>query len=462
MRSTLVLVSLLAACGSSTTTVGIGNDVDPEKFEGGGAGGGAIDGRLNLYLYDEDTEEPVQGATVLVGDGQDPDLVGETDEDGLVTFRKAGLEGPIDVTFGKSGYHTSTIVGLDAANFTSGMDADGASPAVGTATITGTVAGVADLPAPTETEIYAGLVGFAVPRDQERQDVEQPEGNHNIVANGFGPETFELLVPAGEVTLVSYLVRVILNGPGDTDNEIEYLSIGLLRGVEAAEGETVDAGEIPEVADVSETLATEWPAPVIGTDRVRGLAAVDLGEDGLIPFLNPGDPDAAEFPVPPLEGELGDATYLILAAATDSEAQADADASPGSNLLVPTSSRILRGFDSASDPPALPALLALPSSMGGEGRTFSFEAISAANVYGVNFREPGDDEPTWGVAVLDGATTSFTLPDVPSGLADLPSGEVEMRVSAITVSDFDPQAFVANELEDDLDASSADGATFQP
>lgn len=461
MRFAWIVLAGCLGCGGSSK-VGIGNDAEPEKIEGGGTGGGALDGRLNVYLFDEDTQEAVEGATVLVGDGTDPDLVAETDAEGLVTFRKAGLVGPLDVTFGKSGYATATVVGLDAANFTAGMNPVGDPPAVGTGTVVGTVPTVADLPAPTATEIHGAFVSFAIPTEEERGGVEQPAGNLNIVINGFGPEEFELTVPEGDVALVAYLIRVILNGPGDEDNEIEYLSIGLLRGITVAEGETVDGVEIPLAGDATDTLAVDWPGSIDGTDEVRGVAGIDLGDDGVIGFFDPQDVAPPEFAVPPLSGDLGGTSFLLYATATDSAAAQEAADNPDVDVLVPSSNRIVRGIQSASDVPAVEDFLALPSGMDGSGRSFSWDALSATTVYAMGLREPGADETAWGVVVLDASVTQIDLPVLPAGLADLPGGDVEMRMTAVTIADFDPQSYVADDLAADVLASSVDGATVSP
>ena len=58
-----------------------GNNPDPRVIAGGGIGDGAIDGTLNVYVIDNDTQEPLVDAIVQIGSTR---IV--TDETGLVMF----------------------------------------------------------------------------------------------------------------------------------------------------------------------------------------------------------------------------------------------------------------------------------------------------------------------------------------------------------------------------------------
>src|ERR1043165_499270 len=84
---------VLVACGddgSSTTTTPdspTGNHPAPQLIPGGGIGGGAIDGVVNLYVIDDTTRQPLANATVRVGT-----LDGTTDATGL--FVAEGVVGP--------------------------------------------------------------------------------------------------------------------------------------------------------------------------------------------------------------------------------------------------------------------------------------------------------------------------------------------------------------------------------
>ena len=100
------IVLLAAACGDDG-----GHDVDPTLVPGGGVRDPGIDGEVNVYVIDADTDAPIAGAGVLVGDKE-----GVTDGAGL--FVATGVSGAQTVAIKATGYATSLWVGLDSANLT--------------------------------------------------------------------------------------------------------------------------------------------------------------------------------------------------------------------------------------------------------------------------------------------------------------------------------------------------------
>src|SRR6187431_155014 len=99
-------VSKAAMCALLVAGCGGGNDVDPRVIPGGGVGDPGIDGEVNVYVIDDDTDEPIAGAAVHIGETE-----GETDDDGL--YVATGVSGPQTITVIADDYTTSTWFGAD-------------------------------------------------------------------------------------------------------------------------------------------------------------------------------------------------------------------------------------------------------------------------------------------------------------------------------------------------------------
>src|SRR3954453_9090173 len=142
MRTT-ALLALLAACGgddSAKPDSPTGNHPDPMVIPGGGIGGGAIDGVVNLYVIDDATRMPIEGAAVRVGT-----VSGMTDANGL--FIANGLTGKQEVVATASGYRSEYWVGANGANMT--IDMQRGNPTIPQATLSGSITGFASLPLTT-------------------------------------------------------------------------------------------------------------------------------------------------------------------------------------------------------------------------------------------------------------------------------------------------------------------------
>src|SRR6185312_13279984 len=99
------------AVGALAAAVGCGSVSDnhpaPMLVSGGAIGGGGIDGYLNVYVIDADTNAVISPETA--------------DSTGLAIFDPtacAGLRGKVTVTASASGYAPTTWIGADGANMT--------------------------------------------------------------------------------------------------------------------------------------------------------------------------------------------------------------------------------------------------------------------------------------------------------------------------------------------------------
>src|SRR6478672_5448254 len=100
MRLSFAFLAFVVACGGP----------DPRLIKGGGIGDGSIDGTLNIYVIDNETEQPIQGATVEVGTSQK-----STDKNGLAIYDVSGAQ---TITVSATGYRGTVWVKADGANVT--------------------------------------------------------------------------------------------------------------------------------------------------------------------------------------------------------------------------------------------------------------------------------------------------------------------------------------------------------
>src|SRR5262245_52850291 len=109
-----LFVCLIAGCGDDggvSPDTQTGNHPPPRLIPGGGIGDGAIDGVVNLYVIDDSTHAPIEGATVRVGD-----IEGTTDTTGL--FIANGVVGPQTVLAKKAAMRSEMWIGANGANIT--------------------------------------------------------------------------------------------------------------------------------------------------------------------------------------------------------------------------------------------------------------------------------------------------------------------------------------------------------
>ena len=84
----------------------------------GGTWGDPIEGSINVTVLDAQTNDPLEGAVVIVGHDDPPQLKGYTDERGQVTLSGPRLVGRLEVTAARADTSASTILDFDAENVT--------------------------------------------------------------------------------------------------------------------------------------------------------------------------------------------------------------------------------------------------------------------------------------------------------------------------------------------------------
>ena len=84
----------------------------------GGTWGGPVNGSVNVTVLASITNEPVEGAVVVLGHDVPPQYKGYTDDRGQVTLSGPWLTGRQEVTATKAGLSAASIIDFDAANAT--------------------------------------------------------------------------------------------------------------------------------------------------------------------------------------------------------------------------------------------------------------------------------------------------------------------------------------------------------
>jgi hypothetical protein len=419
------------AAVDGSTDGGIGNDVAPEKIPGGGTAGGSIDGRVNVYVIDAETDEPLEGALVMLGDGTTDQ--GSADKDGLVTFRRPGLKGPVTLTAGMAGYTTSTVVGLDAANVTLTLDTRSPAP-VPTGTCSGTVKDWDQLPPVAQNHVRLGFAGFLLGSElgSPANEVDQPPGNLNLYAPGppFNQDSWVVTLAAGDSVGV-YLLVLDVDTKGtqdDTDDERTLTHVGLARNLKVDAGKALTGVEL-SLVPVDKTLKLKLPALPAGTDTQGVGVLVELASGQLMPVLFDAG-GMTEFPVPGLGGDFTGGNYWVMLSAQ--QGSQDDDRASESTLIKRNITDLSATVEGT--------LLELPSGIKLEGRTLSFVTPSVS-MAAANLLPQTSGEAYWSVAFVAPAAAgvSYTLPALPQGakVEPLPTGKLVLQAEAVDIPGVD-------------------------
>ncbi len=472
----LVVAALAVALGCGSVS---DNHPAPVLVPGGGIGGGAIDGYLNVYVIDADTYAPVTGAAVQVGaSSASAPCLGLTDSTGLVTFDPTtscpGLRGAVTVTASATGYAPSTWIGANGANMTINIQAT-VRPTPDTATVSGTIAGWESLPAPATGHTTIGLVAASQATDlgDLANNITQPQRAIPVagtalttmipanacVRNALADDcNWQLITRTGPQAHFAIIVDQDPNGtPNDmTDDIITPLGWALLTGLDLTASTTTANETLPQVAasDLVPFSAT-FPALPAGMSYFNAYPAIELpGGAGRIPAVVPTlGPNVTMTSVPKLGGAttagLAGGSYDLLASA-----QATMTASE------PASLSWMHGV-SPTSPVTLTAWLSAPTGIGASGGAYSFVPVTGATLHSAEFKDPSGGARTWSVTIFDGSAT-FTLPGLSPNPLLTPSGMDTLTVSALVIPGIDLGNVGFNDAAQKLTGLATDQITFTP
>lgn len=413
-------LALVAACG------GDGHDVDPAIIVGGGVTDPGIDGEVNVFVIDEDSDAPLAGATVRVGA-----IEGTTDAAGL--FVATGeLVGKQTIVARATGYAASVWVGVDGANVTIPMTAATAtSPDVPQATLAGTIAGWDSLPAPATGHATVAFVTYTQSQelgDDQGNDLPPPAPNANVCIRGPGPVqpcAWLLNARAGTIGVAAALADYDSKGtPDESDDTVTITGFALRHPVTVVDG--VDQTGLvldPLPAGSTTTASVDFGAPPAAFTERAGVVGVELGDLGVL-RISQVTPTRNSVVVPSLSAVAGATGYELLAFA----AEPVDDGTAGQSIVL------RRGITSPSSL-AAGEWLAAPAGLASDRSSVSFTPTAGAFAHVVEIETApaggGDGIRAMTVVVLDDTTTVA----LPVDLAPLPTGAL-----TVTASAFDPGA----------------------
>jgi hypothetical protein len=195
----LIVPFALAACS---------NDVEPRVIAGGGVGDGEIDGRLNIYVLDNDTKAPIVNASVDVGAKH-----GMTDAQGLVTFKD--LSGPQTIAVKASDHASVAWVGVNGANVTIPLDGN---TTADQATLSGSITAWDTVTVPTG-HVKAAAIFYSQTDDlgSRANNLTTPNGG-NFCGVGMATCNWTLTSRTGTLSVIAMIVDIdpkVANDPND-------------------------------------------------------------------------------------------------------------------------------------------------------------------------------------------------------------------------------------------------------
>ncbi len=393
---------------------------------GGGIGGGAIDGVVNLYVIDDATRMPIEGASVRVGT-----VSGTTDATGL--FVANGLTGKQEVVVTASGYRSEYWVGANGANMT--IDLQRGNPTVPQATLTGSITGFAALPLTTG---HANVALVTYSQDDKAGDAANNlttpnNGNVCIVATANTGCNFTLVARAGTIGLVALIFDYDGHGTQTTaDDTRTLIGYAVRTGVTVTDGVAQAGQNLTLIPAGSLTAATaDFGAPPAGMTAALGLVGIELGDGSGVFQLPVLDATTTSAQVPALSYFSG-ATYRFSAIAQD------AAAAPNSQSVVLHRALTDASFVAGTWPAAPGAATVTRTSA-------SWTAVAGAPLQGVQYTSGSTG--VLNVTSLDG-TAAITIPPEIA----LPSGTLDAKVQAL-VGALDPTDLAVDRDRDKITAA---------
>jgi hypothetical protein len=463
---------LAAGCGSVSN-----NHPTPVLVPGGGIGGGAIDGYVNLYVIDTDTNLGIPGAAVQIGAATATPCMGLTDSTGLATFDPtgcAGLRGAVTLTASATGYAPSTWIGANGANMTINLQAT-TRPMPDTATVSGTIAGWDTLPAPASGHQTLALVGASQTPNLGDLANNIQQGTRNVsilgsaltasipanacVRNALADDcNWQLVTHTGPQAHYAIIVDDDQNGTPDdmTDDVITPVGWALLTGLTFTAGQAVVSETLPAVAAADlQTFTAAFPALPAGMTYFNAYPAIELpGGAGRIPAVVPTlGAKVMMTSIPKLTGTttagLAGGSYDLLA-----QAQATQTASEPATLDW------MHGVNAGATV-TLAAWLEPPTAITALSGHYSFVPTTGATVHSAEFKDPATGNRTWSVSIFDGSS-SFTLPGLTPDPLATASGTDTLTVSALTIPGISLTDVAFNDATQKLTGLASDQITVTP
>jgi len=445
------LLASAAACGGDDD-----NLAEPRMIAGGGLGDGAIKGRVNVYVIDSETDDPVGGATVSIGEPGEEPIEGATDSAGLFTVDDGGLDGPTTITVIANGYVAQTWFGANAVNATIPIDPINSSSSVPHAMLSGTIAGWDALPEPPTNHATLALVSYSQTRQlgDPANELVQPAGTGGLPGNACVRSSFltqcdwDVNSRAGKIAVFAIIVDLDTKGTaGGDDDTTEVIGFAYEPGVTVEDGVNQGGLSLTQLPVGAMTeIGAVVPAAPSGLNEVGIIMGLDVGDDGIMMVGYLDDP-ANRMLIPALQDDFSGDYYRAYAFAGPAGDDPEDD--------DPMSARLLRDITDLGSDVDFGDWMALPKDVSETSGEFSFAPVAGAALHVASFRDSQGNE-VWGAVLLDGRTT-FSLPAITPD--PLPTGQVTLLVSAFD-GDVDLQDFAIDDFQELMDALSRDRGTF--
>jgi hypothetical protein len=405
MRSSILIGLCTVAtigCGNDSQPAGpdapTGNHPPPRVIAGGGIGDGPVDGVVNLYVIDDASRMPVDGASVDVGS-----VSGTTDATGL--FVADGVMGAQTMAVAAAGYRSELWLGANGANVTIDVKA-AIDPSPTQAHVSGSITGFESIVVPAGHHKMA-IVTYS--QDDKATDAENnlttpSYGNYCDTATGSAACTFTVITRTGHVALIAAIVDHDLNGTPTNPADDKYTIIGWAQTTGLVVQDGVDQSGIAlSMVPVGSLTSTtvDFGSPPGSLPNVAAVIGIETATDGTLElapaFLTPAAPTLAL--TPKLDAFPG-ATYRLTGIANNNN---------GTNSATAATSIVLqRGL--TGGPFAAGTWLAPPAGLSLTRTAGSWSAVSGALVTGATY-DIDSTQHLLSVTALDGST-SFTLPSV--------------------------------------------------
>ena len=432
MRALALLVPLALvspACGGDD---GGGPSFTPAIIPGGGIHDPGLDGPLAVYVIDGESDEPIAGATVHVGDASVT-----TDATGLALF--ADVTGPQTVAATAPSHATALWVGVDGANVTIPLDRSPADARPPQAQLTGSITGWSELPPPDPDHVRIALVTFSIDPTPgtHANDIVQPPATGLPTASclrtrgGSATCNWKLNARAGALALGLVMIDVDNRGTGDTTDDVAVFSgysVTPITVVDRMNQSGVMLALPPAESGVRPTVALGTPPASL--PQVSALVGLDLGAAGVF-RVNGLDPTRPGALVPSLALAAG-SSYELIGVATE----------PSTDGTAAQSVVRRRGL---TDPAqlSLAGWLAPPTAVASDRASVSFSgAAGGLTVVEIDNAALGvEGRRVMSIAILDGSSQVAIPPAVA-----LPRDPLTVRVTTldpgapVDLTDFEAEA----------------------
>jgi hypothetical protein len=456
-----LVISSIGLCSLLFTTAcegGGSNNAPPRLIEGGGLSDGEIDGKVNIFVIDGDSEDSaaIASAQIYIGEAGEDAIEGETDSTGLLTITDGSLAGPTTITVVADGFVTSTWYGANGANITMPMNRPVEPTDFGQATLQGSIEGWADLPEPPANHFVVGILGYSQTTDlgDAANEIKQPAGaglppNACVRAATVTECNWSLISRTGDVALSATIIDIDTKGNEDeSDDTSEVMGFAYKLGVAVEDGVGQSGISLKMLDTAAHTnVGFDLPSAPSGVDTAGLLLGIELGDEGvmMLGFVDAADTDTLL--APELTGDFAGASFRSFAFASN---KADEDEEGR-----PTSAILLRGITDVATDIDFGDWMDLPSELSISGDEFTYTAATGAALSTADIYD-SRNEKVWSMVFLDERTT-FTLPSL--SIDPIGSGSFDFAVSGLD-DEINLSDFVIEDLSDTIDRIATNRTRF--